>query len=119
MLKKANEQFLAVVPMTAKAIKNRPVSIYCQRARLLPIAQNNISRSSGNGDMSGGSGKGDSLKESGAVELRADGWERFRQAVHAAAKSGPKHKVAPKAKESPASKGRKGGGDEKPEGSDD
>jgi hypothetical protein len=33
------------------------------------------------------------------IELRRDGWERFRQAVHAAAKSGPKHrtkKPAPK-----------------------
>jgi hypothetical protein len=40
------------------------------------------------------------------IELRPDGWERFRQAVHAAAKSGPKHKVTPKAKERPASKGR-------------
>lgn len=27
------------------------------------------------------------------IELRPDGWERFRQAVHAAAKSGPKHKT--------------------------
>jgi hypothetical protein len=26
------------------------------------------------------------------IELRPDGWERFRQAVHAAAKSGPKHR---------------------------
>jgi hypothetical protein len=42
------------------------------------------------------------------IELRPDGWERFRQAVHAAAKSGPKHRTAPapKAKERPASKGR-------------
>ncbi len=36
-------------------------------------------------------------------ELRPDGYERFRAAVHAAAKSGPKHreskpKIAPKAK---------------------
>lgn len=34
------------------------------------------------------------------IELRPDGWERFRSAVHAAAKSGPKHRgpkpVAPK-----------------------
>ncbi len=104
--------------MAAKAIKNKPVSIYCQRARLLPIAQNNILRSSGNGDMSGGSGKEDSLKESGAVELRADGWERFRQAVHAAAKSGPKHKAAPKAKEPPAGKWGKGIKKEKPGGHD-
>ncbi len=45
-------------------------------------------------------------RDAGGIELRPDGWERFRQAVHAAAKSGPKHKVAPKAKERPASKGR-------------
>ena len=40
------------------------------------------------------------------IELRPDGWERFRSAVHAAAKSGPKHKVAPKSKDRPASEGR-------------
>jgi hypothetical protein len=42
------------------------------------------------------------------IELRADGWERFRAAVHAAAKGGPKHR-RPKdeRKERPASKGRK------------
>jgi hypothetical protein len=40
------------------------------------------------------------------IELRPDGWERFRRAVHAAAASGPKHKITPKAKERPASKGR-------------
>jgi hypothetical protein len=39
------------------------------------------------------------------IELRADGWERFRAAVHAAAKSGPKHRE-PKDNERPASKGR-------------
>jgi hypothetical protein len=41
------------------------------------------------------------------IELRADGWERFRAAVQAAAKSGPKHRP-PKddKKERPASKGR-------------
>jgi hypothetical protein len=39
------------------------------------------------------------------VELRPDGWERFRAAVHAAAKSGPKHRPT-KDKERPASKGR-------------
>lgn len=27
------------------------------------------------------------------VELRRDGWERFRTAVHAAAKSGPLHRL--------------------------
>jgi hypothetical protein len=26
------------------------------------------------------------------IELRPDGWERFKAAVHAAAKSGPKHR---------------------------
>jgi hypothetical protein len=39
-------------------------------------------------------------------EERPDGWDRFRRAVHAAAESGPKHKIALKAKERPASKGR-------------
>ena len=29
------------------------------------------------------------------IELRPDGWDRFKSAVHAAAKSGPKHR-APK-----------------------
>jgi hypothetical protein len=28
------------------------------------------------------------------VELRPDGWERFKSAVRAAAKSGPKHRTA-------------------------
>jgi len=46
------------------------------------------------------------LKEGAEIELRPDGWERFVRAVHAAAKSGPKHKPAPKPKERPASKGR-------------
>lgn len=47
------------------------------------------------------------LKETGGV--RPDAWERFRRAVHAAAESGPMHKVAPQPaskKERPASKGR-------------
>jgi hypothetical protein len=38
-------------------------------------------------------------------ELRPDGWERFRSAVHAAAKSGPKHRKAedkPKSEKKPA-----------------
>jgi hypothetical protein len=26
------------------------------------------------------------------IELRPDGWERFRMAVHAAAKNGPQHR---------------------------
>ena len=30
--------------------------------------------------------------DAGEIELRPDGWERFRAAVHAAAKSGPKHR---------------------------
>jgi len=34
------------------------------------------------------------------VELRPDGWDRFRAAVHAAAKSGPKHRPPKNAKES-------------------
>jgi hypothetical protein len=37
---------------------------------------------------------------------RDDGWARFERAVDAAVKGGPKHKVTPKAKERPASKGR-------------
>ncbi len=48
-------------------------------------------------------------QDASEIELRPDGWERFRQAVHAAAKSGPKHKIAPDSankKERPASKGR-------------
>jgi hypothetical protein len=32
------------------------------------------------------------------LELRPDGWERFGRAVTAAAKSGPKHRVAAKKK---------------------
>lgn len=31
-------------------------------------------------------------KEPDEIELRPDGWDRFRAAVHAAAKSGPKHR---------------------------
>ncbi len=42
----------------------------------------------------------------GDIELRPDGLGRFRRAVHAAAASGPKHKVTQKTKERPASKGR-------------
>jgi hypothetical protein len=37
--------------------------------------------------------KPDTKKE---LELRPDGWERFNRAVTAAAKSGPKHRVAKK-----------------------
>jgi hypothetical protein len=39
--------------------------------------------------------KSDPKKE---LELRPDGWERFDRAVTAAVKSGPKHRVAKKAK---------------------
>jgi hypothetical protein len=35
------------------------------------------------------------------IELRADGWERFRRAVAAAAKSGPKHRSGAEKKTSP------------------
>jgi hypothetical protein len=44
----------------------------------------------------------------GKVELRPDGWDRFKEAVHAAAKSGPKHRGAPTPtkKERAASKDR-------------
>jgi hypothetical protein len=34
------------------------------------------------------------------IELRPDGWDRFRAAVHAAAKSGPKHRAPEPAKKS-------------------
>jgi hypothetical protein len=44
--------------------------------------------------------------DAAAAELRPDGWDRFVRAVHAAAESGPKHKITPQAKERPASKGR-------------
>jgi hypothetical protein len=30
------------------------------------------------------------------IELRPDGWERFRTAVHAAAKKGPMHRTSAK-----------------------
>lgn len=33
------------------------------------------------------------LKPVADIELRPDGWERFREAVRAAAKSGPKHRT--------------------------
>jgi hypothetical protein len=38
------------------------------------------------------------LPKKDQVELRPDGWERFRVAVSAAAKSGPKHRTAKQAK---------------------
>jgi hypothetical protein len=43
------------------------------------------------------------------IQLRSDGWERFKQAVHAAAKSGPKHRgePTPNPKKQPASNGSK------------
>jgi hypothetical protein len=37
-----------------------------------------------------------SKKAEPQIELRPDGWERFRTAVTAAAKSGPKHRSAEK-----------------------
>jgi hypothetical protein len=33
-------------------------------------------------------------QQSNKIEMRPDGWERFRRAVGAAAKSGPKHRTA-------------------------
>jgi len=36
---------------------------------------------------------------SAEIELRPDGYERFRQAVHLAAKRGPMHRIKPKASE--------------------
>lgn len=32
-------------------------------------------------------------RDAAEIELRPDGWDRFKQAVHAAAKSGPKHRA--------------------------
>jgi hypothetical protein len=43
------------------------------------------------------------IKDNRNIELRPDGWERFRTAVAAAAKSGPKHRLSkhkPKEEES-------------------
>jgi hypothetical protein len=37
-------------------------------------------------------------KSTPEIELRPDGWERFKRAVGAAAQSGPKHRAAPKRK---------------------
>lgn len=45
-------------------------------------------------------------KDEAEIELHPDGWQRFERAVDAAVKSGPKHRVAPKPKTRPASKGR-------------
>ena len=45
--------------------------------------------------------KSTSKKEGEAFEARSDGWERFRSAVHAAAKSGPKHRTKEIAKPPP------------------
>jgi hypothetical protein len=56
--------------------------------------------------MGGGRVKDASPPGDDEIELRPDGWERFVQAVHAAAKCGPKHKITPKPKERPASNGR-------------
>jgi hypothetical protein len=52
------------------------------------------------------------LKDEGAkcegseIEIDPDAIERFRGAVHVLAKAKPHHRVLPKAKERPASKGR-------------
>jgi hypothetical protein len=43
------------------------------------------------------------------VELRPDGWERFDRAVTAAAKSGPKHRLAKKKKTTAQGKTKKAG----------
>jgi hypothetical protein len=40
------------------------------------------------------------------AEESKEGWAAFERAVDAAVKSGPKHRVMPKAKGRPASKGR-------------
>jgi hypothetical protein len=39
-------------------------------------------------------------KKTQEIELRSDGWERFKTAVAAAAKSGPKHRPAKKQNQS-------------------
>jgi hypothetical protein len=40
------------------------------------------------------------------IELEPDAWPRFERFVKAIAKAGPQHRVIPKLKERPASKGR-------------
>lgn len=45
-------------------------------------------------------------KDEAEIELHPDGSQRFERAVDAAVKGGPKHRVAPKPKTRPASKGR-------------
>jgi hypothetical protein len=40
------------------------------------------------------------IKDNRNIELRPDGWERFKTAVAAAAKSGPKHRPAKKQNQS-------------------
>jgi hypothetical protein len=49
---------------------------------------------------------GAAIEPSQEIEHCPDAWERFERAVDAAVKSGPKHRITPKAKERPASKGR-------------
>ncbi len=51
------------------------------------------------------SANGSEMLSKNSNELSGD-WARFERAVDAAVKSGPKHKITPKAKERPASKGR-------------
>jgi hypothetical protein len=40
------------------------------------------------------------------IEMRSDGWDRFRRAVNAAAQSGPKHRADNKSKKVRAKKAR-------------
>jgi len=43
-------------------------------------------------------------QESPEIELRLDGWERFKTAVAAAAKSGPKHRSGKRKPKEPEAK---------------
>jgi hypothetical protein len=63
-----------------------------------------MAASSGKRRNAGMSGKANAPDE--ARENDSDAWARFERAVDAAVKSGPRHKITPKAKERPASKGR-------------
>jgi hypothetical protein len=49
-----------------------------------------------------------SKKTKPEIELRSDGWERFKTAVSAAAKSGPKHRQMKKPAQSRKRRGRHG-----------
>ena len=44
------------------------------------------------------------------IELRPDGWDRFQNAVQAAAKSGPKHRATKPAQSKPKADGESKGG---------